>query len=58
MWQDANPGKEMTMEEQKTLEQGCSTALVAALDPRIAGSFYLPIILAFMRVPLGPLVLV
>lgn len=39
MWQDANPGKEMTMEEQKTLEQGCSTTLVAALDPRIAGIF-------------------
>lgn len=34
---DANGGKPVEMEEQKTLEQGCSTSLVAALDPSIRG---------------------
>ena len=36
-------GKEFVREEFKTLQQGCATALVAALDPSIAGrkSLYL-----------------
>jgi len=37
MWKEANPGKVMEMEEEKTLEQGCSTTLVAALDAGIKG---------------------
>jgi len=37
MWKEANLGKVMEMEEEKTLEQGCSTTLVAALDAGIKG---------------------
>lgn len=37
MANDANGGEPAPMEEQKTLEQGCSTTLVAALDPSIKG---------------------
>lgn len=30
-------GKKVEMEQPKTLQEGCSTALVAALDPSIEG---------------------
>lgn len=32
---EANGGKPVAMEEAKSLEAGCSTALVAALDPSL-----------------------
>lgn len=32
---EANGGKPVAMEEAKTLEAGCSTILVAALDPSL-----------------------
>lgn len=32
---EANGGKPVPMEEAKPLEAGCSTALVAALDPAL-----------------------
>ena len=37
MRNEANPDKPAEMEAEKTLEQGCSTAVVAALDPSIKG---------------------
>ena len=36
---EANGGKPVPMEEAKPLEAGCSTALVAALDPSLKGTF-------------------
>ena len=35
---EANGGKPVAMEEAKPLEAGCSTALVAALDPALKGN--------------------
>jgi hypothetical protein len=38
-----NAGRPSTVEEPKTLEQGCATTLVAALDPALEGMALAPV---------------
>jgi hypothetical protein len=39
---ETSGGKTTELEPAKTLQEGCSTTLVAALDPSIEGEFVIP----------------